>query len=49
MRFDWIPLALLALLVLLLLLTLWLALRRADPAPLQRLREELQTSLRGDV
>ena len=49
MPLDWIPLALLALLVLLLLLTLWLALRRVDPAPLQRLREELQTSLRGDV
>ena len=49
MPLDWIPFALLALLVLLLLLTLWLALRRADPAPLQRLREELQTSLRGDV
>ena len=49
MPLDWIPLALLALLVLELLLTLWLTLRRADPAPLQRLREELQTSLRGDV
>ncbi|MEO8058011.1 MAG: DNA recombination protein RmuC [Burkholderiales bacterium] len=49
MPLDWTPLALLALLVLLLLLTLWLALRRADPAPLQRLRDELQTSLRGDV
>ncbi len=49
MPLDWIPLALLALLFLLLLLTLWLALRRADPAPLQRLREELQSSLRGDV
>ena len=49
MPLDWIPLALLALLVLLLLLTLWLALRRTDAAPLQRLREELQSSLRGDV
>jgi DNA recombination protein RmuC len=49
MPFDWIPFALLALLVFLLLLTLWLVLRRADPAPLQRLREELQSSLRGDV
>jgi len=46
MPFDWIPLALLALL---LLLTLWLVLRRTDPGPLQRLRDELQTSLRGDV
>jgi DNA recombination protein RmuC len=49
MPLDWIPLALLALLVLLLLLTLSLALRGTDPAPLQRLRDELQTSLRGDV
>jgi DNA recombination protein RmuC len=49
MPFDWIPLALLALLLLLLVLTLWLALRRTDPAPLQRLRDELQASLRGDV
>jgi DNA recombination protein RmuC len=49
MPLDWIPFALLALLVLLLLLTLWLALRRTDPAPLQRLREELQISLRSDV
>jgi DNA recombination protein RmuC len=46
MPFDWILLALLAVL---LLLTLWLALRRSDPGPLQRLRDELQASLRGDV
>ncbi len=49
MPLDWISFALLALLVLLLLLTLWLALRRADPAPLQRLRDELQNGLRNDV
>jgi DNA recombination protein RmuC len=49
MPLDWIPLALLALLVLLLLLTLWLALRGTDPAPLQRVRDELQASLRNDV
>ena len=46
MPFDWILLALLALL---LLLTLWLVLRRTDPGPLQRVRDELQTSLRSDV
>ena len=46
MPFDWILLALIALL---LLLTLWLVLRRADPGPLQRVRDELQTSLRSDV
>ncbi len=49
MPLDWIPLAQLALLVLLLLLTLWLVLRRADPGPLQRLRDELQIGLRNDV
>ena len=46
MPFDWILLALLAVL---LLLTLWLVLRRTDPSPLQRVRDELQTSLRADV
>jgi DNA recombination protein RmuC len=46
MPFD---LILLALLVLLLLLTLWLALRRTDPAPLKALRDELQGSVRADV
>ena len=46
MPFDWILLGLLAFL---LLLTLWLVLRRADPGPLQRVRDELQTSLRSDV
>ena len=46
MPFDWILLALLAVL---LLLTLWLVLRRTDPGPLQRVRDELQTSLRADV
>ena len=46
MPFDWILLALLALL---LLLTLWLVLRRTDPGPLQRVHDELQTSLRSDV
>ncbi|MEO8805378.1 MAG: DNA recombination protein RmuC [Burkholderiaceae bacterium] len=46
MPFDWIPLALLALL---LLLTLWLVLRRTDPGPLQQVRDELQASLRSDV
>ena len=49
MPFDWIPLALLALLVLLLLLTLWLALRRPDQAPLKALRDELQSAVRADV
>ncbi len=49
MPFDWILLALFALLAVLLLLTLWLALRRTDPGPLQRLRDELQAGLRGDV
>ena len=46
MPFDWILLALLAAL---LLLTLWLVLRRTDPGPLQRVRDELQASLRTDV
>ena len=50
MPFDWI---LLALLVLLLLLTLWLvALRRADPAPLKALRDDMQQlerNLRDEV
>ena len=49
MPIDWIPLALLALLVLLLLLTLWLALRRPDPAPMKALRDELQSAVRADV
>lgn len=49
MPFDWIPLALLALLVLLVLLTLWIALRRADEAPLKALRDELQSAVRADV
>jgi len=47
--FDWI---LLALLVLLLLLTLWLALRRADSAPLAAIRtdvQQLERSLRDEV
>jgi len=45
MPFDWIPLALLALLallVLLVLLTLWIALRRTDPAPLLQLERGLR-------
>ena len=46
MPFDW---TLLALLAALLLLTLWLVLRRTDPGPLQRVRDELQASLRTDV
>jgi DNA recombination protein RmuC len=49
MTLDWIPLALLALLVILLLLTLWLAFRRADPAPMKALRDELQGAVRADV
>ena len=49
MTLDWIPLALLALLVILLLLTLWLALRRADLAPMKTLRDELQAAVRADV
>ena len=46
MPFEWILLALLAAL---LLLTLWLVLRRTDPGPLQRVRDELQASLRTDI
>ena len=38
-----------ALLVVLLALTLWLALRRADRAPMQSLRDELHVAIRGDV
>ncbi len=49
MTLDWIPFALLALLVILLLLTLWLALRRVDPAPMKALRDELQGAVRADV
>ena len=49
MPLDWIPLALLALLVLLVLLTLWIALRRADEAPMNTLRDALQNSVRADV
>ncbi len=49
MTFDWIPLALLALLVILLLLTAWLAFRRVDPAPMKALRDELQGAVRADV
>ncbi len=49
MPFDWIPLALLALVVLLVLLTLWLALRRPDQAPLKALRDDLQAAVRADV
>ena len=49
MPFDWIPLALLALLVFLVLLTLWLALRRPDEAPLKAMRDELQAAVRADV
>jgi DNA recombination protein RmuC len=46
MPFDWITLALL---VLLLLLTLWLALRRSDPGPLQALREDLAAGMRTEI
>ncbi|MES3014628.1 MAG: DNA recombination protein RmuC, partial [Pseudomonadota bacterium] len=52
MPFDWIPLALLALLVVLVLLTLWLALRRPDDGPLKVLRadvQQLERSLRDEV
>ena len=49
MTFEWIPLALLALLVVLVLLTLWLAFRRPDARPLIALRDELQAAVRGDV
>ena len=38
-----------ALLVVLLALTLWLALRRADRAPMQSLRDEIHFAIRGDV
>ena len=46
MPFDWI---LLALLVLVLLSILWLALRRADPRPMQALRDELLAAVRTEV
>ena len=46
MPFDWIVLALLAVLV---LLTLWLVLRRTDHAPLEALRTDLATTVRGEV
>ena len=46
MPFDWI---LLALLVLVLLSILWLALRRADPRPIQALRDELLATVRTEV
>ena len=46
MPFDWI---LLALLVLVLLSILWLALRRADPRPMQALRDELLGAVRTEV
>ena len=49
MTFEWIPLALLALLVVLVSLTLWLAFRRPDARPLIALRDELQAAVRGDV
>ena len=49
MTFEWIPLALLALLVVLVLLTMWLAFRRPDARPLIALRDELQAAVRGDV
>ena len=46
MPFDWI---LLALLVLVLLSILWLVLRRADPRPMQALRDELLAAVRTEV
>ncbi len=42
---EWIAIALLALLALNLLLLLWVALRRADPGPLQRLEAALRDEL----
>ena len=46
MPFDWI---LLALLVLVLLSILWLVLRRADPRPMQALRDELLAAVRAEM
>ena len=52
MQPDWLPFALLALLVVLVLLTLWLALRRADGAPIEAVRgdvQQLERALRDEV
>lgn len=46
MPFDWI---LLGLLLVLIALTLWLALRRADAAPMRALRDDLQLGVRTEV